>query len=307
MSTISYRPAQDYHHLLLALRGLARRQRLTLPPAGYDRRASFRFTDEARDAWYHLFQVPTEAPLIPFLYHSPLNVMGLHHFLGRLRVNFRNIVHLRTDLAVAPAFDRDFRPGATYQHRALVEDVTLLRADRAVAVFGTEVTIPGGGHVYRSREYFGVNNLSPRDAATLRTVTDFGRTDVDGLRGQARRTRRLVPEAHRRIAVPRDMGRAYGLVSGDRNVVHTNARLSRLFGYRGAFIQGLCTAQLALKVLCHDLRQPLGRLTITYCRPVYVGQTIDVVVQGTEMEILDSTGGVLAAGDWRSPADHHQP
>lgn len=306
MSATHSRPAQDHHHLLLALRGLARRQRLTLPPTGYERRASFHFTDEARDAWYRLFQVPPEAPLLPFLYHSPLNVAGLHHFLARLRVNFRNIVHLRTDLAVAPAFDRDFRPGATYQHRSMVEDVALLRADRAVAVFGTEITLPGGRHVYRSREYFGVNNLSPSDRATLRAAADFGRTDVDGLRGQARRTRRLVPEARRRIAVPRDMGRAYGLVSGDRNVVHTNAQLSRLFGYRGAFIQGLCTAQIALKVLCHDLGQPLGHLTITYCRPVYVGQAIDVTVQGAEMEILDGAGCVLAAGDWRGPTDHRQ-
>ncbi len=50
-------------------------------------------------------------------------------------------------------------------------------------------------------------------------------------------------------ALPRDLGRRYARVSGDRNPIHTSALAARLFGYRAPIAHGMWTKARALAAL----------------------------------------------------------
>jgi acyl dehydratase len=55
---------------------------------------------------------------------------------------------------------------------------------------------------------------------------------------------------------PADIGRRYGLVSGDMNPIHLSAPSAKLFGFRQAIAHGLWTKARALAAMLP--RQPLG-------------------------------------------------
>ena len=59
------------------------------------------------------------------------------------------------------------------------------------------------------------------------------------------------------FTAPADIGRRYGLVSGDMNPIHLSAPSAKLFGFRQAIAHGLWTKARALAAMLP--RQPIEK------------------------------------------------
>jgi acyl dehydratase len=72
------------------------------------------------------------------------------------------------------------------------------------------------------------------------------------------------------FSAPADIGRRYGVVSGDLNPIHMSAASAKLFGFRQAIAHGLWTTARALVALLP--RQPLARaqLDVEFKTPLYL-------------------------------------
>lgn len=72
------------------------------------------------------------------------------------------------------------------------------------------------------------------------------------------------------FGAPADIGRRYGLVSGDMNPIHLSAASAKLFGFRQAIAHGLWTKARALAAMLP--RQPLEKaeVTVEFKTPLYL-------------------------------------
>jgi acyl dehydratase len=72
------------------------------------------------------------------------------------------------------------------------------------------------------------------------------------------------------FSAPADMGRRYGLVSGDMNPIHLTAASAKLFGFRQAIAHGLWTKARALAAMLP--RQPIEKaeVTVEFKTPLYL-------------------------------------
>lgn len=80
-----------------------------------------------------------------------------------------------------------------------------------------------------------------------------------------------LPLSHQAdFSAPSDIGRRYGMVSGDLNPIHISALSAKLFGFKRAIAHGLWTNARALAALLP--RQPLeqAEVTVEFKTPLYL-------------------------------------
>ncbi len=261
---------------------------------------AFVVTAEEQAHWRALFA--TTASTTPFTYHSTVGTMALMRVVGDVGVNFKNLMHLKCEMGIAPG--HWVQPGQSYRLATQIEDIIALRDDRVALVCASRVYDASGFRIGSYRDYFVILNLEPEYVEALRAARGYGHLDAAEFQGIASRLPRLTdgPAMRRhRIDVPEDMGMRYGKVSGDLNLVHTTAVAAKIFGHPRPFIQGLCTANYVLRHLSEAYGPPQG-LRITFAKRVFVGQQIELRHGAKEFEVCDGRGALLAFGDFDVPA-----
>ena len=262
----------------------------------YETTFSLSAAEQAR--WLGLFE--TSERETPFTYHTTVGTMVLMRVVGDVGVNFKNLMHLKCEMAMAPS--HPMKSGQTYRLAAQIEDIIALRDDRVALVCASRVYDAAGFRVRSYRDFFVILNLEPEYVEALRSAKNYGRLDAAEFEGLASREPQLAdgPGSQRvAIEVPEGMGFQYGKVSGDLNLVHTTPLAARLFGHPRPFIQGLCTANYVLRHLTPIYGPPEG-LRITFTKRVFVGQQIELRHIPGKFEVCDAKGVLLAFGDFDS-------
>lgn len=291
-----------------ALRTLVRQHRLILDRKFPHYEAPLRISTEERARWHALFGVPQGAMSPPFGFHSTVGTITLMKVVADVGVNFRNLLHLRSEMALAL---RDVEPGGDYRLRARLTDIQVLRGDRVVLVVDSRLSDSDGQLVRSFRDFFVILNLEAHQVAALSANQRFGRLDASELRDAVRRKSKLTGRAgllRSTVFVPEDMGTRYGQISGDMNPVHTTALAARLFGYPRPFVQGLFTANQVLATLSAQSAERLQQFRISFTQPVLTGSSVEVLTTTGEYEVLDAQAKVLAFGNFtraaQNPATH---
>lgn len=109
-----------------------------------------------------------------------------------------------------------------------------------------------------------------------------------------------LPLSHQAdFSAPADIGRRYGMVSGDLNPIHISAPSAKLFGFKQAIAHGLWTNARALAAMLP--RQPLERaeVTVEFKTPLYLPgraslwstrQGKSTLAQGALFEVRNAKG-----------------
>lgn len=250
--------------------------------------------------WLDLFE--TTDVTTPFTYHTSVGTMMLMRLVGDVGVNFKNLMHLKSEMRIAPS--RPMQAGKSYRLVFQIEDIIALREDRVALVCASRVYDGSGNQVRSYRDFFIILNLEPEYITALRDTKAYGRHDASEFEGLAKREASLHRAADVKrvmIDVPGEMGLSYGKVSGDLNLVHTTPLAAKLFGHPRVFVQGLCTANYVLRHLTAAHGVP-EELRITFAKRVFVGQQVQLCFTSREFEICDSNGALLAFGDYALPS-----
>lgn len=294
-------------YYLSAVQSVLRRHRLIDSdrfPRFEDR---FRFSRAEQARWFALFGVGPAEPPPPFTYFTTSATMALMQVLSEIGVNFRHLMHLRSEMSFA-AQGHVLEPAHDYTCDYRLTDIMALRSDRVAIVCRVEIRDAAERLMLVSREFFIIRNLEPGYVRGLRRSGRRARFDGAEFQSLSKRQATL-PAAQRddpgavarvEIAVPDDAGLAYGRVSGDMNMVHTTVLAARLFGHRKPFVQGLFTANHVLHTLTRAAGHPPEAFSITFARKVFVGQAIAILHTASRFEVCDAQDNLLAFGDWRA-------
>ena len=283
-----------------AFRNLVKRHKLLVERRFPSWQVSVQVEAAEIERWRELFDVPDGVPTPPFTVHTVQGTLALMRMVEALGVNFRHLMHLKTEMAWRRP-GAGLEPGVAYSAAYELDDLVPIGEDRVAIVCRAWIRDPDGEVVSSSVEYFVVLELSPEIIEQLRAHDAYGRRDGAEFSELSKREPTLqgadlVREG--RIEVPEGMGMAYGRISGDLNVVHTTRAAAKAFGFRKPFIQGLCSANYVLRELTvagYDIES----LTLTFSRRVYVGTEIVVRASAERVELTSDDGKLLAFGDWR--------
>jgi hypothetical protein len=214
----------------------------------YCRVCTFEIADTLPATYPHLLAFPLSMQLMTAR-SFPFSVMGLVHIENRID-QLRPIgVDERLDLTVAA---RDLRPHDKGRQFDLVAEAT-----------------SGGETVWRSASTY---------------LKRGGGGDGGGSKGGEREQ---PPEPDAVLAVPGDIGRRYGAVSGDRNPIHLHPLSARLFGMPKPIAHGMW-----LKARCLALLE--GRLPDAFTvearfkLPVYIPGKVSFASDGDRFSLHDA-------------------
>ncbi|MGI9133682.1 MAG: MaoC/PaaZ C-terminal domain-containing protein, partial [Rhodoferax sp.] len=91
-----------------------------------------------------------------------------------------------------------------------------------------------------------------------------------------------------------DIGRRYGVVSGDRNPIHLSAWTARLFGFRRAIAHGMWTQARALSYLLPQRPVQQARLAVEFKTPLFLPGSAALwsarSAEGASFEVRDASG-----------------
>jgi acyl dehydratase len=101
-----------------------------------------------------------------------------------------------------------------------------------------------------------------------------------------------------RVRVPRDVGRRYAAVSGDRNPIHVSALAAKAFGFPSAIAHGMWLAARTLAVLEGRLPERYT-VEVAFKTPVLLPSTVLISTDGSA-----GSGWTLDVRDVRSGKPH---
>lgn len=294
-------PAFYLYFYFHAFKGLLRRQDLVLPDDHFQIAYDLRVRRSDVQDWYRLFGAPLEGVPIPFGYYSRLYELFYLRYMDAMKFNYKNIRHLYHQRELLDeqgmVADRDYR--VTFS----ISDMAVLPRNRAAIATAVEVKDKAGATISRQKDYIFLKNVSDANIALIRGAKQFSqRIPVDEFVNLSKQESVLTGRVGVQqvpVPIPAGLGLRYGHLSGDLNPLHTGRLLSRLFGIKRPFIQGGCTIHLLLKIFYADLKAKLSNYQVTFCRPVYEGQTLQLLYDQSRFELLDAQDKLLVRGSKR--------
>lgn len=278
------------------LRNLTRAHRLA-SHARPSRSAPVVVTEPQRAAWLSLFGLDAQVAA-PLLFNQRVGTLLYTQLFTDMRINFRHLLHLQHEVehVAGPA-----ACAASVEQELVccVSDVRRVFGNKAAITIRTEVRQAahlGGAMLALIHDRFLVRELPPTDLEGL----DTDRSLMRLLMGLRRRRPTVGPASQQvwseTIALPRDMGRRYGQVSGDCNPVHTTTWVARLFGQKRPFAQGLALRNAVVARLS-ALGVEMGRFEMTFASPAWLGQTLELRLSEGRFELIGSQGELVAFGE----------
>ena len=277
-------------------RAVTRPHRVVLPSEAVAARDTWNHNHQEREAWRALFGREQGAVAVPFTVQTSVTADQLFHHLTAMRINFANLLYLEHEVQVPAGPPTELPADVSFSVTADLERVVLMGTDRVALRFCSEVRDEDGLLYRTTRDTFFIKKV-PADA--MQRLRDDPRVATEGAeryRGLARSEPVIAQYRAHRLEIGGRAGLAFGVVSGDLNLVHITPVFARLFGHRRPFVQGLYTANLAACALSDARGRTLAQLGVTFCRPIYVGQSIELRDGGDAFELVDDEQRLLARG-----------
>lgn len=281
--TLSY----NWFYYRSAVKGVLRPHRLEFKKPRYGRDSNFLYRESTRRRWHRLYNVPDSVD-VPFTVYGYSGAVGMMAVLRDLGVNFRHLLHLKSEITVK----RIMRAGETYVIDYAFEEAIRIKADKA-AIIGTTRVMRQSELFMEIRDHFVIKEVPEKYLDRLK-VNDTGE-----FRGITRiPADRLDGAVTHELYIRENYARDYGNASGDKNIVHTTKFTSALFGFGRPFIQGLCTANLIMSKFCMEGYTPCY-FSIIFCRPVYLESRVYLSYTSDDYRLQDDKGRILSFGKIR--------
>jgi hypothetical protein len=298
---VSRRLAYQLRYYTAAVRSLLCRHRLDVPrePATY--RCELRVSPLLQQQWHDLFKIQPDRPA-RLTYFTTSGTCLFMRMLADVGINFRHLLHFSSEMHFGPDGPVPAGAGIHQQISALISEVSVVGEDRVALVVEHELATPSGHRVQHGRDTFVIGGLTRAVIDAVRTMASPTSLDLHNLSRRPSRLNARHDVERTEVEVGADAGRRYGLVSGDLNLVHTTRTAARVFGFQGAFLQGLGTANHVLADIARHVPDPLETFQILFARPLYLGQTVEIVRDHGSFEVLDQRERVIAYGSYRTVA-----
>ena len=277
-----------------ALKGIAGSHRLRLDTL-HSYGTAVHISARLAHRWRALFDVPSRASaVVPLATHQSASTLLQARLFTDLGLNLRRLRHMQ-HRTVHHAGVGVCSRARQYRLSCAVHRVLRMGERAALLQVQTQVQSADGELWSMVEDGFLIEGLPESDLLALPSDCMVLR-EVLGLRRRLPRLSTTTGDALvSEMRVPSDMGREYGRISGDLSPIHSSRVGAWLFGLKGPFLQGLALRNLVVRHLA-ELQLPLDRLSLTFAAPAAVGQTLLLVALGSEVEVHDEAGRLVAFG-----------
>lgn len=254
-------------------------------------------TPASRAEWQVLYGDAPSTASVPYTYAQGVGTLLYTRIFRDIGLNLRHLLHVQHQTShYVPVHE-----WVDAEHQELhgsLRGAWRIGGDRALIATRIAMYRPrdeGGALLATVNDRFIVRHVPADDLATLvqgrtllRNIAAFHRSrptldrTTDGTRTAS-------------IPLPPDLGRRFGRVSGDRHPMHTTALAARLCGMARPFLQGLGLRNAVIRELARA-GYPLTRFQLSFTRPALLGQTLTLVMQGREFEVVDEAMRVVSFG-----------
>jgi hypothetical protein len=252
-----------------------------------------------QEDWYRLFNINTEKRL-PLTYYMKAGrtAFALIDFLKLYDLNIINLVHLKSSLWFKDCMNT-FVLNKIYRLEYSVNDIVNINHGRICFIAKIKIYNENNVHIYEQKNCFLINKLSDNEAELFDRFPHYDKHHIDVFTKLKPKEPKLLNNPNMQIIeleIPCGLGGRFGKVSGDMNVFHTNRTIAKLHGEHDAFIQGLCIVNMILATLCKAGFEMIDKFNITFCKKIYEGQTINLLINQGNYELIDKKAVLLACG-----------
>ncbi|MDF1797392.1 MAG: MaoC/PaaZ C-terminal domain-containing protein [Coxiellaceae bacterium] len=277
--------------------GIARLHRVHIPTKPISYSADYVLSNAMYKKWLKLYDIKDVQPVLPFTYASPYIVLRYCDVFKQLKISYRHVLHLRSEMRF-PHPGVCIKPEEPFRVTVGLEDLAYTSGQRIAVVMGITAHSQQGQCILEGRDFLFANKVPQHAIDQLLSSPQFNNKTYDNISKISKRTSQLYnTDANRLVfTIPHDMGKQYGMVSGDFNPIHTSRVLMHCFGVKNLFIQGMCGWNWVMKALITEAGLNLSELNMTYCNPMFVGQSIQLLYKDNAFELVDNEGGLLVFG-----------
>lgn len=250
-----------------------------------------------RDKWQALYAHDGVAVPVPFLYNQSVGTLLYYRMFAQLGINLRHLLHVQHQTTHYVPVE-EWMAAERQELHATLRGAWRLGDGKALVALRSAIhrqREDGGELLGTSNDRFIIRNVPADDLAVLASGRPLMRS-VSALR---RKTPELDPTAPgtRLATIPLapDMATRFGRLSGEYSPWHTTPLAAKVFGFKRPFLQGLGLRNALVRQLVLA-GYPLTRFQMSFTTKAYLGQTLRMVMQGEQFELVDEAGLVVSFG-----------
>lgn len=254
--------------------------------------------DKIQQTWCDFFGLTRENCLTPFIRFNKCSSFILFDKMEHNHLSFKNLVHVKTE-AKFLAHDFMFTPNAALTMTYELFDIIPLAKSRLALIIHV-MAAHSEKVLYETKIIFVIKKVPKKFLDEIKQQHGYVE---DGSFNNLRQIKPILssqttPFKSISFYIDKDLGRRYGLLSGDLNPLHSNDFFARLIGGKQSFIQGLCTLNLILaQFMSHGIKI-INTLDILFCQFIYTGQTVTLNYTHHEYELIDKDNNLLVKGTY---------
>lgn len=262
----------------------------------------FKITEAYRNEWKELMKINNNDTFVPFTYHWPWTITGLvEHLLPGLGLSLKNYLHVGQKIDYLGSYSTSSQ--MRYTNWNTLVDLCPVGKDRMAIISESSVHDQTGKIIVKTLDYSYVLKMTPEEINALSTFNYCNRTDVSVLRNNfSGRIPRFAQSGYKysdSFFCYEGMGIRYGCVSGALNTTHTFKTISPLFGHKRPFLQGMCTGNIVLSLICMKFGRELDHFEVFFNNKLFTPQKVELRFDEREFELFDESGKVVSFGTYK--------
>lgn len=260
---------------------------------------TFNISESYLKEWNDFLETGDNETMIPYTYYWPWLMDWLMKvLLPGTGVNLRNVLHMGHDATFYPGYEK-MRSGKHVLKNRLV-DLCPLSKNKIDMVTETVIETGDGECLFKVTDHTIVLNLKDEDMQLLRESEAWDHADVPFRHDSFRKKEALFADSEgcgiRSYYLKPDIASVFGRVAGALSLTHATKLTAKIFRKGKTFVQGMCTGNIVLKVLCGELGEVPGRFEVYFTNHLSFPQQVEVRFNDTRFEVFDEANVMVAYG-----------
>lgn len=259
----------------------------------------FKLSESYRDEWNRMFNTQHAHEILPYSYYWPWMMdYIMKNLLPGLGISLKNVLHLGHEACVMDNFS-SLQASRNTMKNSLV-DLCALSKNKIVLVTETSIVNERDEVLYMAQDYTVALNMSSQAMEMLKNAPQWDHAEVpfrnDSFRNKESRFRTDTEAPYRSYYCRANLASRFGSVAGALSVTHASVITAKIFRKGKAFLQGMCTANIVIKILCDELNESISDFSIYFTNQLAFPQRIDVRYDDSVFEVFDESNIMVAYG-----------
>ncbi|WP_459922254.1 hypothetical protein [Desulfatiferula olefinivorans] len=259
----------------------------------------FTLSDSYLEEWKEMMETPDIKGVPPYSYYWPWMMdFTMKDLLPELGICLKNVLHLGHEARIMPDF-ASIREKRNRLKNRLV-DLCALSKNKIVLVTETTITDENDQILYQARDYTVVLNMKPEEMEMLQRAGNWDHEEIPFRHESFRNKESLFRDDEhapfKAYYCMGDLAGRFGSVAGALSVTHASVFTATIFRKGKVFLQGMCTANIVIKILCDELGETLGDFRVYFTNQLPFPQRIEIRYNDSVFEVFDEANTMVAYG-----------